>query len=179
MKLKVEQIDEFAVPLDSFVSTYTRGRTKKAREMPEKMTLTTYLTQRGVKAKALTRGEAALLGIPYPLPGGWPRKYGAMIIEVEMLPQLTAHAEAARQVAEEKARNKKVEPRTAVPDVQQLPLAIIQARTRISPFPGFVLRRPKSYRARKSAPCTASNNARRPSASIRLKIMLAKPASRR
>lgn len=119
--------------------------------MAEKMTLTKYLAQRGVKAKALTRGEATLLGIPFPLQGGWARKHGAMVIEAEMLPRLVAYADAARQVAEEKARAKKVEPRTAPPAAEQLPLAIAPMRIRVSPVPGFVLRRPKSYRVRKSA----------------------------
>lgn len=120
--------------------------------MAEKMTLTTYLAQRGVKAKALTRGEATLLGIAYPLQRGWARKYGAMIIEEEMLPRLAAHAEAARQVAEEKARAKKVEPRTAAPTGVQLPLISAPARIPVSPVPGFVPRVARRYRKSRSAP---------------------------
>jgi len=120
--------------------------------MAEKMTLTKYLAQRGVKAKALTRGEATLLGIPFPLQGGWARKHGAMVIEEEMLPQLVAHAEIARLAAEEKARTKKVESRATVPAAIQLPLAIAPRPARVSPVPGFVLRRPKRYRTRKLAP---------------------------
>jgi hypothetical protein len=112
LKLKAEQLQAFAVPFDSFVSTYTRRKIKKP-EMAEKMTLTAYLAQRGVKAKALTRGEAQLLGIPFPLQGGWPRKYGATLIEEELLPQLLAYAGAARQSAEEKARAKKAMSRAA------------------------------------------------------------------
>jgi hypothetical protein len=120
--------------------------------MAEKMTLTAYLEQRGVKAKALTRGEAQLLGIPYPLPGGWPRKYGSLVIGEEMLPQLTAHAEAARHAAEEKARARKTKTLTAAPASAQLPLVSVPARILVSPVPGFVLRRPKRYRARKTVP---------------------------
>jgi len=122
--------------------------------MAEKLTLTAYLARRGVKAKALTRGEAALLGIPFPLQGGWARKHGAMVIEEEMLPQLVAHAEAARQAAAEKAKNRNVEPHTTAPAASQMPLTMIPVRIRVAAFPGFVLRRPKSYRARKSAPWT-------------------------
>jgi hypothetical protein len=120
--------------------------------MAEKMTLTAYLAQRGVKAKALTRGEATLLGIPFPLQGGWARKHGAMIIEEDMLPRLAAHAEAARQVAEEKAQRSQVKPRAAAPAAAQLPLAIAPARISVSPVPGFVLRQARRYRTRKSAP---------------------------
>jgi len=120
--------------------------------MAEKMTLTAYLAQRGVKAKALTRGEATLLGIAYPLQRGWARKHGAMIIEEEMLPQLVAHAEAARQVAEEKARAKKAKSRTPVLAGVQLPLVSAPVRIPVSLVPGFVPRLARRYRKGKSAP---------------------------
>jgi hypothetical protein len=117
-----------------------------------KMTLTGYLAQRGVKAKALTKGEAGLLGIPYPLQRGWARKHGAMIIEENMLPQLVAHAEAARQVAEEKTRRARDMPQAAAPDSAQLQLVIAPAQAPVSPVPGFALRQARRYRARKPAP---------------------------
>jgi len=120
--------------------------------MAEKMTLTAYLAQRGVKAKALTRGEAALLGIPFPLQGGWARKHGPMLIEEELLPKLAAYADAARQVAEEKARAKKAESRGAAPAGDQLPLLSTPARILVSPVPGFVPRLARRYRKSKPAP---------------------------
>ena len=120
--------------------------------MAEKMTLTTYLAQRGVKAKALTRGEATLLGIAYPLQRGWARKHGTMIIEGEMLPRLAAHAVAARHAAEERARVKRADPRTTEPAGIQLPLVSAPARIPTSPVPGFVPRLARRYRKSKSAP---------------------------
>jgi hypothetical protein len=120
--------------------------------MAQKMTLTAYLAQRGVKAKALTRGEAELLDIPYPLQGGWPRKYGAMEIDEELIKRLATHAEAARQAAEEKARRSRIKPRPVVPTQAQLPLPSAPTRGQVSPVAGFVLRRPKRYRSRSSAP---------------------------
>jgi hypothetical protein len=120
--------------------------------MAQKTTLTSYLARRGVKAKALTRGEAELLGIPYPLQGGWPRKYGAMEIDDALIARLAAHAEAARRVAEERLRSNRVKPNTTAPVQDQLSLVTAPARVRVSPVPGFVLRRPKRYRSRSSAP---------------------------
>jgi len=120
--------------------------------MAQKMTLTAYLAQRGVKAKALTRSEATLLGIPFPLQGGWARKHGATLIEEEMLPVLVAHAEAARRVADEKRRAKRAKPRTSAPAGVQLPLGIAPAPIPVSPVPGFVPRLARRYRKIKSAP---------------------------
>lgn len=119
--------------------------------MAQKMTLTAYLAQRGVKAKALTKGEAELLGIPYPLQCGWPRKYGGIEIDEGLLKQLGAHAEAARQAAEEKTRRGQVKPHPPVPVCVQMPLVSAPARVLASPVPGFVLRQARRYRARKPA----------------------------
>lgn len=118
--------------------------------MAQKMTLTGYLAQRGVKAKALTKAEAELLGIPFPLQAGWARKHGATLIEEEMLPRLVAHAEAARRVADEKRRAKRAKPRTPAPADVQLPLVIASARIPVSPVPGFALRQARRYRGRGS-----------------------------
>jgi hypothetical protein len=106
--------------------------------MAQKMTLTGYLAQRGVKAKALTKGEAELLGIPYPLRAGWPRRHGAMEIEEEMLARLVACVEGIRRAAEEKARSDRAKVKRSTP-VGCLEL------TKLPAFPGFVLRRPKRY----------------------------------
>lgn len=114
--------------------------------MAEKMTLTAYLAQRGVKAKALTRGEAELLGIPYPLQCGWPRKYGAMIIAAEILPKLTAHADVARQAAEEREHARKMMQATPALSAVQLQLEDEPDRARTSSISGFVLRRARRFR---------------------------------
>lgn len=120
-----------------------------------KITLTAYLAQRGTKAKALTKGEADLLGIPYPLRSGWPRRHGAMEIDECMMGQLAAHAEAARQAVENKAR--RVTAKAVSPDPARqsaLQFAVAPARERVSPVPGFVLRQARRYRPRKAAPWT-------------------------
>lgn len=120
-----------------------------------KMTLTAYLAQRGTKAKALTKGEADLLGIPYPLRSGWPRRHGAMEIDQAMVEQLTAHAEAARQVVEEKARRATAKVASPDPASQSaLQFNAAPPKERVSPVPGFVLRQARRYRTRNSAPWT-------------------------
>lgn len=120
--------------------------------MAQKMTLTAYLAQRGVKAKALTKGEADLLGIPFPLQGGWPRKYGGIEIDDGLLKQLSAHAESARLAAEKKARLGQARPAAPAPVGVQMPLVSAPVRVAGSPVPGFVLRQARRYRTRKPAP---------------------------
>jgi hypothetical protein len=119
--------------------------------MAQKMTLTAYLTQRGVKAKALTKGEAELLGIPYPLRAGWPRRHGAMEIEEPMLAQLVACAETARQASEEKASRSHAKIGQARPAGTSLQ---VRSSTpyELTAFPGFVVRQARRYRSRSPAP---------------------------
>jgi len=118
-----------------------------------KMTLTAYLAQRGTKAKALTKGEADLLGIPYPLRSGWPRRHGAMEIDEPMVQRLVAHAEVARQAAEEKASRAAVKIAAPHPAGQSpLQFTAAPAKERVSPVPGFVLRQARRYRLRRPAP---------------------------
>lgn len=119
--------------------------------MAQKMTLSAYLAQRGKKAKALTRGEAALLGIPFPLQAGWPRRYGAIEIDDAMLAQLAACVEAARRTAEEKAQRAMAERAAgSAPRHIRLPAASVPAVVRV--VSGFVLRKAKRYRERGPAP---------------------------
>ena len=120
--------------------------------MAKKMTLTAYLAQRGVKAKALTKGEAELLGIPYPLQGGWPRKYGGIEIDEGLLKQLGVHAEAARQAGEERARRSQIKPCALASAGVQLPLVSPPAPAKVSPIRGFALRQARRFRGRKPAP---------------------------
>lgn len=120
--------------------------------MAQKMTLTSYLARRGVRAKALTKGEAELLGIPYPLRAGWPRRYGAMEITELMLEQLVACAEASRQASEEKARRAQVKVERGGPGNTHLRTRPSPASTELPDFPGFVLRQARRYRSRSPAP---------------------------
>lgn len=119
--------------------------------MAKKMTLSGYLAQRGKKAKALTRGEAALLGIPYPLQAGWPRRYGAVEIDEVMLEKLAACAEVARRAAEEKAQRAGIM-RASEPAPCQLRLPTTSEPMVAKMVPGFVLRKARRYRERASAP---------------------------
>lgn len=109
------------------------------------MTLTEYLARRGVKAKALTRGEAALLGIAYPLQRGWARKHGAMMIAEGMVAQLMAFAGAARQAAKNRFRGERFTSAAPTQTAQQLSLVISPAPIRVSPVPGFALRRARRF----------------------------------
>jgi hypothetical protein len=127
--------------------------------LPQKMTLTAYLAQRGTKAKALTKVEADLLGIPYPLPRGWPRKYGAKSIDEVLFSKLMAHAKAARRVAETRGRSKKANHYADVCKKNQLPLIIMAARKQMSSIPGFVLRCPRRH-SRKSIGLNARDSCR-------------------
>lgn len=106
--------------------------------MAQKMTLTAYLAQRGKKAKALTKGEADLLGISFPLQSGWPRKYGAIEIDEPTRQQLVLFAEAAHRAAADKASQKP-------PQIGAAAAAGLVSQVR-SPVPGFVLRQARRYR---------------------------------
>jgi len=120
--------------------------------MAKKMTLSDYLAQRGTKAKALTRGEATLLGIPYPLQAGWPRRYGAVQIDDGLFEQLAACAEAARRAAEEKA--KRVQACAAgKPVVAPRPPQTASAPVAPKVVFGFVVRKARRYCSRRPAPC--------------------------
>jgi len=48
---------------------------------PSAMTFLQYLQQRGKKAYSLTRIEAEMLGIPYPLEKGWVKRYSELEID--------------------------------------------------------------------------------------------------
>lgn len=118
--------------------------------MAQKMTLSAYLAQRGKKAKALTKGEAALLGVPFPLQAGWPRRYGAVEIDEAMLEQLEACAEAARRAAEEKSRRAEAK-HAAGPLPRSFPPPALMEPVVSRVVSGFVLRKARRYRERTSA----------------------------
>lgn len=115
--------------------------------MAQKMTLTAYLAQRGKKAKALTKGEAELLGIPYPLQAGWPRKYGGLEIDPEMLARLGVYVEAANIAAAKRIEEGRAKAREKLTRAEMASGPVESAA-----FPGFVLRQARRFRSRKSAP---------------------------
>lgn len=112
--------------------------------MPEKLTLSAYLAQRGKKANALRRGEAEAFGIPYPLQAGWTWRYGAMEITPAMIADAQQRIEAAKREAKERVRCATV--------ASSAPIAAAPVN-RVSAVPGFVLRQARRYRARRSASC--------------------------
>jgi hypothetical protein len=105
--------------------------------MSEMLTLSTYLEQRGKKAKALRRGEAEAFGIPYPLRAGWPRQYGGMEITAAMIEDAAFRDAIARQEARDRAKHE--------------PPKLPAQQAKASPVPGFVLRQAKRYRTRSLA----------------------------
>lgn len=117
--------------------------------MPEKLTLTAYLEQRGKKAKALRRCEAEAFGIPYPLQSGWPAKHGSMEITEAMLVQAASRIKAAKEEAREKVRADKKRRGTSLPETK-LDLNT-QPTAATSPVPGFVSRLARRYRIRNPA----------------------------
>jgi hypothetical protein len=120
---------------------------KKGREMPEKLTLSAYLDQRGKKAKALKKGEAEAFGIPYPLQTGWPWRYGAM----EITPAMIEDAKARIHKAKVEARNK-AHCRPAAGEMGAVTQSVGAAVLTAPLFPGFALRRSKRHRPNKAAP---------------------------
>jgi len=130
--------------------------------MAQEMTLSVYLQQRGKKAKALTRIEAEVFGIAWPLQSGWPRRHGAMVVTAEMIERIEAHAAKASQSSDRAARRSAQRataalssaPRTvAVDSSAPSRLKLAQQQVAGAPsFPGFALRPAKRLRARVSAP---------------------------
>jgi hypothetical protein len=131
-------------------------KNKKGSKMSQRLTLARYL-QGGGEVKTLTRIEAVVFGIPYPLQPGWPRKYGAMEITDGMIEDLKARIVVAKQSTAKSAQRRLDgigEVMAATEALQRIPLPRETASVslRASPVPGFVLRQAKRYRARKPAP---------------------------
>jgi hypothetical protein len=130
--------------------------------MAQKVTLSAYLEQRGKKAKALTKIEAGVFGIPYPLLAGWPRRHGGMEITDAMIERVEVLASAAAQSTDRNARQggKRATAAVTTPapkgECQQglRPPQMAVAIDRPSTIPGFVLRQARRYRARKQPPWT-------------------------
>ncbi|GEM_PF-6699639 len=126
--------------------------------MPEKLTLAVYLERRGA-VKALTRIEAEVFGVPYPLVKGWAHRHGGAEITQAMLDQLQEKIGRARSSTAEKAQRGLDGVEGVPPALAAAPqLCSAAARVKIepikklSPVPGFVLRQARRYRLRKSAP---------------------------
>lgn len=125
--------------------------------MPEKLTLAVYLERRGA-VKALTRIEAEVFGVPYPLVKGWAHRHGADEITQAMLNQLQEKIGRARSSTAEKAQRglDGVEgvapaPAAAPQRCKAAQHAKIKPVEKLSPVPGFVLRQARRYRSSRSA----------------------------
>ncbi len=118
--------------------------------MPEKLTLAIYLERRGA-VKALTRIEAEVFGVPYPLVKGWAHRHGAGEITQAMLDQLQEKIGRAKSSTAEKAQR-------GLDGVERLPLAAQTAqmpgcvtpnvepqRVSVENFPNFILRFPRRH----------------------------------
>lgn len=71
--------------------------------MPEKLTLAVYLERRGA-VKALTRIEAEVFRVPYPLVKGWAHRHGADEITQAMLGELQEKIGRAKSSTAAKAQ---------------------------------------------------------------------------
>lgn len=123
--------------------------------MPEKLTLAVYLERRGA-VKALTRIEAEVFGVPYPLVKGWAHRHGADEITQAMLDELQEKIGRARSSTAEKAQRgldgvEGVPPAPAAAPqlLSAAPHTKIEPVEKRSPVPGFVLRQARRYRARR------------------------------
>jgi len=70
--------------------------------MSQKLTLAVYLEGRG-SVKSLTKIEADVFGVPYPLVLGWPVRHGSQIVTEEMLEELGRRIARARSPAGKRA----------------------------------------------------------------------------
>jgi hypothetical protein len=101
-----------------------------------KITLGEYLAKRGT-CPALTRLEADIFGVPYPLMNGWPTRHGKLEITADMVAELRAAIGCASTSTTAKAKK-------ALDSVMGVPSA---PRTRkkaeprvVAAFPDFALR---------------------------------------
>lgn len=118
--------------------------------MPEKLTLAVYLQRRGA-VKALTRIEAEVFGVPYPLLKGWATRHGATEITGEMLDDLQKKIGSARSSTAQKAR-RGLNGATGVALVSATSADKPVGPTKASAaFPGFALQPARPRRFRKTA----------------------------
>lgn len=71
------------------------------------MTLAEYLKQRNKNTNALTLREAGLIGLPWPLPRGWPKKFSAVEIDKNKLGLLNIIVQKKIALKNKKAIHKK------------------------------------------------------------------------
>jgi len=120
--------------------------------MPEKLTLAVYLERRGA-VKALTRIEAEVFGIQYPLVKGWAYRHGADEITQAMLDQLQEKISRARSSTAEKAQRglagilgMETSSDSASSGNTNVQAVISDQSTCQALFPGFVVRAAKGIR---------------------------------
>lgn len=124
--------------------------------MPENLTLVVYLEKRG-SVKALTRIEADVFGVPYPLQKGWAHRHGTAPITQEMLDQLQQKIGRAKSSTAEKAQRglDAVEGVVPAPAGARRQKDAVPADTprapKVSLVPGFVLRQARRYAMKKQA----------------------------
>jgi hypothetical protein len=129
-------------------------KNKKGSKMSQTLTLARYL-RGGGEVKTLTRVEAMVFGIPYPLQPGWPHKYGQMEITDSMVEDVRARVAVAKESTARSAHRRLDGLREGASAVERTQgTARVQARSepRQSPVLGFVLRQPRRYRGRKPVP---------------------------
>lgn len=126
--------------------------------MPEKLTLAVYLERRG-SVKALTRIEAEVFGVPYPLVKGWAHRHGAEEITQAMLEQLQEKISRAKSSTAEKAQRGLHGVQGMAPAAADMPSTTSPTPPRkdaptqpLSPFAGFILRQARRYQQRKLSP---------------------------
>jgi len=125
--------------------------------MPEKLTLAVYLERRGA-VKALTRIEAEVFGVQYPLVKGWAHRHGADEITQVMLDELQEKIGRARSSTAEKAQRGLAGlvglevSSCSAPASKTNVRALSSGRCACQVlFPGFVVRAAKSIRRRSIA----------------------------
>jgi hypothetical protein len=133
-----------------------QGKKKKGPKMSQKLTLARYL-RGGGEVKTLTRIEAIVFGVPYPLQPGWPSKYGAKEITAEMIDDVRARIAVAKESTAKSAHRRldaldEKPPTAESAHIGLLAHAVVSHTSKASSVPGFVLRQARRYRARKSAP---------------------------
>jgi len=131
---------------------------KKGPKMSEKLTLAVYLERRG-SVKALTRIEAEVFGVPYPLLKGWATRHGATELTAAMLEQLQEKIGRAKSSTAEKAQRgldgvEGVTPAAVASDQQDRLVARTASTPSIkaSPVAGFLLHQARRYRTRRPTP---------------------------
>lgn len=110
------------------------------RNLPQNFTLAEYLAKRGT-CPALTRLEANIFGVPYPLVAGWPVRFKNVEITAGMLDQLRASIGPAQTATTAKAKRALDSAMgLAVTREARVKVESPTRAPRVSLFPGFAVR---------------------------------------